>query len=185
MVSAVREANKIQNFIVGEFLKYVIFVVVDLKLISNHRVGLGKCHFFAPGKYPLHTQNMMQSFIVWILKIFSPFTERIQVSFTTKTIESGKENEENIWHSLPSKSFTYQPIKCFLSLAVVCIWGHNTTPGKSEIVCHFWMCKNMLYSWLMTELCSCLSDLWKPHLQYFCHKRFHYKFHTAATAQTS
>lgn len=145
MVSAVREANKIQNFIVGEFLKYVIFVVVDLKLISNHRVGLGKCHFFAPGKYPLHTQNMMQSFIVWILKIFSPFTERIQVSFTTKTIESGKENEENIWHSLPSKSFTYQPIKCFLSLAVVCIWGHNTTPGKSEIVCHFWMCKNMLY----------------------------------------
>lgn len=65
MVAEVRKANKIQNFMVGFlFLKCVIFVVVDLKLSSNHITGLEKRHFFAPGKYSLHLQNMMQTLIV-------------------------------------------------------------------------------------------------------------------------
>lgn len=94
MVLAVRDVNKIQNFMVGSFLKCVIFVVVDLKLSCNHIIGWRKCYFFAPGKYPLHIQNMMQSLIVLIHKNFTPSSERIQASFTTKLIETGREREE-------------------------------------------------------------------------------------------
>lgn len=51
MVPAVRDAYKIQNFVVGVFFKCVIFVVVDLKLSCNNWTG--EMSFLCPGKIPI------------------------------------------------------------------------------------------------------------------------------------